>query len=188
MFKLLEVVLTRFQKCWGAQKTNILYDMCTCTPLVTRNWSQNHFTKWKHTKSLKKQTLKQTISTWKIMCTRVLLVDFLPWDIKIKCCILLWYHDKIMSHNPQQKAWYVQSQNCVAARQCLATRLLFKLKSSSNCLVRNKWIPPPHNPDLMPSDFHLFLYLKQCLTSQHYDVDKNVKRAVQLGFAGGFIP
>jgi histone-lysine N-methyltransferase SETMAR len=39
--------------------------------------------------------------------------------------------------------------------------------------------PPPYSPDLAPSDFHLFLRLKKFLSSQRFNNDEDVKRAVQ---------
>jgi len=34
---------------------------------------------------------------------------------------------------------------------------------------------PPYNPDLAPSDFHLFGRLKEFLGSQHFSTDDEVK-------------
>jgi histone-lysine N-methyltransferase SETMAR len=39
--------------------------------------------------------------------------------------------------------------------------------------------PPPYSPDLVPSDFHLFLHLKNFLAGQRFNNDEDVKRAVQ---------
>ncbi|GBM80541.1 hypothetical protein AVEN_12471-1 [Araneus ventricosus] len=36
----------------------------------------------------------------------------------------------------------------------------------------------PYSPDLAPSDIHIFLHLKQFLSGQHFDGDKEVKEAV----------
>ena len=38
---------------------------------------------------------------------------------------------------------------------------------------------PPYSPDLAPSDFHLFLYLKRFLSGQRFGEDDGVKAAVQ---------
>jgi len=39
--------------------------------------------------------------------------------------------------------------------------------------------PPPYNPDLAPSDFHLFLHLKKSLGGKGFDDDDDLKDAVQ---------
>jgi histone-lysine N-methyltransferase SETMAR len=39
--------------------------------------------------------------------------------------------------------------------------------------------PPPYSPDLAPSDFYLFLHLKNFLAGQRFNNDEDVKRAVQ---------
>jgi histone-lysine N-methyltransferase SETMAR len=41
------------------------------------------------------------------------------------------------------------------------------------------WEQMNHSPDLAPSDFHLFLHLKKFLAGQHFNIDEDVKRAVQ---------
>jgi hypothetical protein len=37
----------------------------------------------------------------------------------------------------------------------------------------------PHSPDLVPSDFHLFLHLKKFLGGKRFDNDDDLKDAVQ---------
>jgi hypothetical protein len=37
---------------------------------------------------------------------------------------------------------------------------------------------PAHSPDLVPSNFHLFLHLKKHLTGQKFHEDKEVKNEV----------
>jgi len=39
--------------------------------------------------------------------------------------------------------------------------------------------PPPYDPDLAPSDFHLFLHLKKFLGGKLFDEDVDLKDAVQ---------
>jgi histone-lysine N-methyltransferase SETMAR len=44
----------------------------------------------------------------------------------------------------------------------------------------------PYSPDLTPSDYYLFIYLKNCLGSQHFDNNElmeSVKNAAE--FTGG---
>ena len=38
---------------------------------------------------------------------------------------------------------------------------------------------PPYSPDLVPSDFHLFLHLKKFLSGKQFDDDSGLKDAVQ---------
>jgi hypothetical protein len=38
---------------------------------------------------------------------------------------------------------------------------------------------PPYSPDLVPSDFHLFVHLKKFPAGQHFLNDDNVKEAVK---------
>jgi len=42
---------------------------------------------------------------------------------------------------------------------------------------------PPCSPDLVPSDFHLFLHLKFVLAGRRFDDDNEVKEAVTTCFA-----
>jgi histone-lysine N-methyltransferase SETMAR len=42
---------------------------------------------------------------------------------------------------------------------------------------------PPYSPDLAPSDFHLFLYLKSFLAGRQFHDDSEVKEAVITCFA-----
>ena len=42
----------------------------------------------------------------------------------------------------------------------------------------------PYSPDLAPSDFHLFLHLKKCLTGKRFDNDDELQEAVMTWFKG----
>jgi len=45
-----------------------------------------------------------------------------------------------------------------------------------------KWgqmVHPPYSPDLTPSDYHLFLHLKEFLGGKRFDDDEEMKDAVQ---------
>jgi hypothetical protein len=44
-------------------------------------------------------------------------------------------------------------------------------------------IRPPYGPDLVPSDFHLFLHLKFFLAGRQFHDDNEVKEAVTTCFA-----
>jgi hypothetical protein len=41
---------------------------------------------------------------------------------------------------------------------------------------------PPYSPDLMPSDYHLFMHLKKSLASQSFEDDDRLKRGVTTWF------
>jgi len=61
----------------------------------------------------------------------------------------------------------------------LGRTLLLRLKTTSPNLGANKWTTPPYRPDLLPSDFHLFLHLKKFLGGKRFDDDNDLKDAVQ---------
>jgi histone-lysine N-methyltransferase SETMAR len=44
-------------------------------------------------------------------------------------------------------------------------------------------INPPYSPDLVPSDFHVFLHLKTFLGGRRFHDDNEVKEAVNTWFA-----
>ena len=43
---------------------------------------------------------------------------------------------------------------------------------------------PPYSPDLVPSDFHLFLHLKKHLAGKKFDDDDEVQEEVMTWFKG----
>ena len=43
---------------------------------------------------------------------------------------------------------------------------------------------PPYSPDLTPSDFHLFLHLKEYLDGKNFDDDDEVQEEVMTWFNG----
>ena len=63
---------------------------------------------------------------------------------------------------------------------------------NQNLITAFKWEQmdhPPYSPDLLPSDFHLFLHLKKFLGGKRFDYDDDQKDALQkwLNIAGGRI-
>jgi hypothetical protein len=61
------------------------------------------------------------------------------------------------------------------------------IQSSAKCAVRSviqfqfKWYildHPPYSPDIVSSDFHLFLHLKKHLTGKKFDDDDEVPEEV----------
>ena len=61
----------------------------------------------------------------------------------------------------------------------LSRTLLLRLKISSVHLSGNKWTTPLYSPDLAPSDYHLFLYLKKILGGKRFDDNEDLKDAAQ---------
>jgi len=54
-------------------------------------------------------------------------------------------------------------------------------------LVKFKWNildHPPYSPDLVPSDFHLFLHLKKQLAGKKFDDDDEMQEEVMTWFKG----
>jgi histone-lysine N-methyltransferase SETMAR len=144
-----------------------------------------------HTSSPTKTKFKQTTST-QIMCTvfwdrkGVLLVDFLPQDFPINAGV---YCDtlKKFCHVIQNKRRGMLSlgvlmihgnthPHAAAVTQNLTTTFGWEQFDH----------PPPHSPDVVPSDFHLFLHLKSFLAGRRFHDDSEVKEAV-LCIAGGII-
>jgi histone-lysine N-methyltransferase SETMAR len=56
---------------------------------------------------------------------------------------------------------------------------LLKLKPSSHHLAGNNLITPSYNPDLVPSDFHLFLCFNKFLAGRHFLNDDDIEEAVK---------
>ena len=61
----------------------------------------------------------------------------------------------------------------------LSRTLLLRFKTSSPHLSGNKWTTPPYSPDLVPSDYHLFLHLKKFLGGKRFDDNDDLKYAVK---------
>jgi len=61
----------------------------------------------------------------------------------------------------------------------LGRTLLLRLKNISPYLSGNKWTTTPYSPDLVPSNYHLFLHLKKFLGGKRFDDDDDLKDEVQ---------
>ena len=135
---------------------------------------------WKHTGLPKRKKYKQTISTRKIMCTifwdrqGVLLVEFLPQGTTINSAVYCEMLKKLR-HAIQNKR----------RRMLIATILLLHdnarlhfAAQTQDFITSLRWEEmdhPPYSPDLAPSDFHLFLHLKQFLSGKQFDDDNDLK-------------
>jgi histone-lysine N-methyltransferase SETMAR len=121
-----------------------------------------------HTSSPIKKKFRQTISTRKITCIvfwdrkGVLLVEFLPQGSTINAGV---YCDTVqkLHHAIQNKCHGMLSQ-CVV--MLLDNARLHTATAMQDLIVTFGWEQfshPPYSPDLVPSDFHVFLHLKTFL-------------------------
>jgi len=120
----------------------------------------------------------------KITCTvfwdrqGVLLVEFLPQGTTINSAVYCETLKKLR-HAIKNKRRRILS----------ATILLFhenarphSVAQTQDLITSFKWEQmdhPPYSPDLVPSDFHLFLHLKNFLGGKRFDDDDDLKDAVQ---------
>ncbi|GBM57819.1 hypothetical protein AVEN_102115-1, partial [Araneus ventricosus] len=84
---------------------------------------------------------------------------------------------KTTASHPKQEARNDFWRNCASSGQCPALTLLLLLK---NCWINSDRVifdHPPYSPDLAPSDFHLFLKLKEFLNGKRYGSDKELENA-----------
>jgi len=149
--------------------------------------SKQQFMEWRHTSSPTKMKFKQTTSTRKIMCTvfwdrkGVLLVDFLPQGSTINAGVYCNTLKKL--HRAIQNKRRGMLSRCVVmihdnARPHTAA-------ATQNLITTFGWEQfdhPPYSPDLVPSDFHLFLYLKSFLAGRWFHDNNEVKEAVTMCF------
>jgi len=145
--------------------------------------SKQQSMEWRHTSS----PTKKTTSTPKIMCTvfwdrkGVLLVDFLPQGSTINagvCCDTL----KKLHHTIQNKWHGMLSRGVVMIHDNTHPHTA---AATQNLIMTFGWEQfdhPFYSPDLVPSDFHLFLHLKSFLAGRRFH-DDEVKEAVTMCFA-----
>jgi len=150
--------------------------------------SKQQFMEWRHTSSPTKTKFKQTTSTQKITCTvfwdrkGVLLVDFLPQGSTINtgvyCDTLKKLCCAIQNKRLGMLSWGVVMIHGNAHSHTAAT--------TQNLITTFGWEQfdhPPYSPDLVPSDFHLFLHFKSFLAGQWFHDNSEAKKAVTTCFA-----
>jgi histone-lysine N-methyltransferase SETMAR len=138
---------------------------------------------WSHTSLPIKKKFKQTISAHKIMCTvfwdrkRILLVEFLPQSSTVNagvyCNTLKKLHCAIQN---QQRGVLSQGVVMLHDNACPHTAATVQ-----DLIMTFDWVQLDHhlyNPDLAPSDFHVFLHLKTFLGGQRFHDDNEFKEAV----------
>ncbi|KAJ4450865.1 hypothetical protein ANN_02297 [Periplaneta americana] len=120
---------------------------------------------WRHSGSPVRTKFKQMLSVRKVMCTvfwdrkGILLIDFLPRGETVNADRVVLLHDNARPHTAR----------CTAA---VLTEFGWELFDHS-----------PYSPDLAPSDFHVFLYLKKFLSSgERFGNDEELKTSVTRWF------
>ena len=137
------------------------------------------------TSSPTKTKFKQTTSTWKVMCTMF-------WDRKAFClwnsCLKAPQSIAGVYCNTQKLRRLIQNK-----RRGILNRAVVMIHDSTclhtamqNLITTFGWEQfnhPPYSPDLVPSDFHLFLRLKSFLAGRWFHEHNEVKEAVTMCFA-----
>jgi len=149
--------------------------------------SKRQSMQWRHSSSSKAKKFKQASSVRKIMVTifwdrkEILLIDFLERGLTINAdayCETVRKHRRVI----QNKRRGMLSSGIVLlhdnARPHTAPR-------TAQLLQQFRWEVfdnPPYSPDLAPSDYHLFMHLKQWLASQSFEDDDRLKTGVTTWF------
>ncbi|XP_067123351.1 histone-lysine N-methyltransferase SETMAR-like [Centruroides vittatus] len=144
--------------------------------------SKQQSMEWRHTSSPTKVKAKQTISVRKIMATvfwdrkGILLVDFMPRGTTINSdtyCVTL---------RKLRRAIQNKRRGLLSSGVMLLHDNARPHSAQTQGLISSfGWEQldhPPYSPDLAPSDFHLFRYLKEFLGGQQFNDDEEVKTAV----------
>lgn len=123
---------------------------------------------WRHSTSPKKVKFKQTISARKIKCTvfwdrkGVLLVDVLPRGDTINSetyCETL----KKLRRAIQNKRRGMLSKRIVLLHNNARPHVANRTQGLITSFGWEQFDHPPYSPDLVPSDYHMFLQLKKHL-------------------------
>lgn len=151
--------------------------------------SKRQSLQWRHTHSPKTKKFKTLISAKKIMASvfwdrrGVLLVDFMPQGKTVTADAYCETLRRLRRAIQNKRRGMLTRGICLLhdnARPHTA-------RVTSALLGSWKWDVldhPPHSPDLAPSDFHLFLHLKQYLAGKKFDDDDEVKEEVMTWFKG----
>lgn len=139
---------------------------------------------WMHSTSPKPKKFKQTFSGRKLMATvfwdhkGVLLIEFLPRGRTITSLVYCETLKKLRRAIQNKRRGLLSSGIVFLhdnARPHTAT-------ATREIIEKFKWEifdHPPYSPDLAPSDFHLFMHLKNFLASQKFTNDDDLKTAVE---------
>lgn len=146
--------------------------------------SKRQSMEWRHTSSPVKVKAKQTISKRKVMATvfwdrhGVLLVDFMERGTTINaaayCATLTKLRRAI-----QNKRRGLLSSGVLLLHDNARPHTANDTQTLMKKFGWEQMDHPPYSPDLAPSDFHLFRYLKEFLGGKRFDTDDEVKEAVE---------
>jgi len=151
--------------------------------------SKQHSLLWCHIHAPRNKNINTSISGKKIMasvfCDRkgILLVDFMPPGATINaaayCDTLTWLRWAIQNkrRGMLSHGMYLLHDNACPHSAHVTTALLEKFKW-------DKLDHPPYSPDLVPSNFHLFLHLKKHLARKKFNDDDEVQEVVMMWFKG----
>jgi len=146
--------------------------------------SKQQSSHWKHTGSLKREKFKQTFSTRKIMCIifwdrqGVLLVEFLPQGTTINSAVYCETLKKLR-HAIKKKSLRILSATILLPHNNTRPHSAAQTQDLITSFNWEQMDHPLYSPDLVPSDYHLFLHPKKFLGSKQFDNDSDLKDAVQ---------
>lgn len=146
--------------------------------------SKQQSMQWRHSSSPKPKKFKQTQSQRKIMATvfwdqkGVLLVDFMEPGTTITSQVYCETLSKLRRAIQNQRRGMLRSGIVLLhdnARPHTAARTIETIQKFRWEIFHH----PPYSPDLAPSDYHLFLHLKNWLASQRFEETEELKTSVQ---------
>ena len=151
----------------------------------TRAYHFTHETKqqsrqWLHFSSPKPRKLKQAQSAGKVTATvfwdrqRVLLVDFMTTGTTINADRYCETLTKLRRANQNRRRGMLSKGVSILHENAARKTITLLQRFGWNIITHT-----PYNPDLAPSDFHLFPKLKEHLSGMRFKNDDEVKDAVQ---------
>ena len=111
----------------------------------------------------------------------VLLVEFLPQGTTINSAVYCEMLKKLR-HAIQNKRHGMLSATILLLHDNARPHFAAQTQSRPHHFIyvgTNGPPPPPYSPDMVPSDYHLFLHLKKFLGCKQFDNDNGLKDAVQ---------
>lgn len=139
---------------------------------------------WRHSSSPRVRKFRQTISNRKIMATvfwdrkGIIHIEFLPQGTTINADRYCQTLKNLRRAIQNKRRGMLTKGVCLLhdnARPHTANVITALLNSFKWNVLRH----PAHSPDLAPSDYHLFLHLKQHLAGKRFETDENVEKEVR---------
>lgn len=139
---------------------------------------------WRHTMSPVKVKAKQTLSARKVMATvfwdrhGVLLVEFMERGTTINAAA---YCDTLtkLRRAIQNKRRGLLTSGVLLLHDNARPHSAIQTQNLIRSFGWEQIDHPPYSPDLAPSDFHLFRYLKEFLGGKRFETDDEVKETVE---------